>query len=482
MPITLADATGGTLPADAVQVVFMTRADERVRPSHAALHGRVFRLDDPSLPVPPLDYGCFLPGTAVSGVIDGAAVAFYRGQAVEIRTEDGALLRVTPNHPIPTEHGLIPAGQLKPGDKLLRYLGETVSVPGQHVDEQHKPVIAEEAFDLAAERWTVAATGNRGDNFDGDGHFIDGDVYVVGSYAALGRVRNAHVAKHVNNNLLAAIDASGLLPGGGLGLHGVRGRLDTGELDARGGVGRGGLSVAGGGVHAAPLDGLLLALRAELDAMGQKPLCDGCAGNAAPFGYGVDRIPLAVGKDNGGHVEWRQSGCLDFGTAACLDSSLYNPLAHGGGADPEFFGNLLVRHAGQVNADGVRSARVFEYSGHVYDFRSPYGHVTANGIIASNCRCWIEYVRAPEAPAPEPVRESVPESPAAPSTVPEAYADALTKEAPQWRQAVAKAMEAPPERRLSLAFLALRKAMPGKPASDVRDYARMAVEALSRGE
>ncbi len=32
--------------------------DENVRPHHAALHGTIWRIDDPMCPVPPLDYGC----------------------------------------------------------------------------------------------------------------------------------------------------------------------------------------------------------------------------------------------------------------------------------------------------------------------------------------------------------------------------------------------------------------------------------------
>lgn len=32
--------------------------DDRVRPAHRALHGKIFRLDDPGAPVPPLDFGC----------------------------------------------------------------------------------------------------------------------------------------------------------------------------------------------------------------------------------------------------------------------------------------------------------------------------------------------------------------------------------------------------------------------------------------
>ncbi len=37
---------------------YLTQQDDRVRPSHAALHGTRWRADDPDAPTPPLDYGC----------------------------------------------------------------------------------------------------------------------------------------------------------------------------------------------------------------------------------------------------------------------------------------------------------------------------------------------------------------------------------------------------------------------------------------
>lgn len=49
---------GGALDPEAVLVCFHTQQDDRVRPSHAALEGKVFRLDDPNRPSPPLDWGC----------------------------------------------------------------------------------------------------------------------------------------------------------------------------------------------------------------------------------------------------------------------------------------------------------------------------------------------------------------------------------------------------------------------------------------
>lgn len=41
-----------------VLLMYQTQADERVRPHHAALHGTVWRADDPERPNPPLGFGC----------------------------------------------------------------------------------------------------------------------------------------------------------------------------------------------------------------------------------------------------------------------------------------------------------------------------------------------------------------------------------------------------------------------------------------
>lgn len=50
-------AAGG-LDGDSCWYEYLTQADDRVRPSHAALHGTRWRADDPNAPTPPLDYGC----------------------------------------------------------------------------------------------------------------------------------------------------------------------------------------------------------------------------------------------------------------------------------------------------------------------------------------------------------------------------------------------------------------------------------------
>ncbi len=49
---------GGVLDPEQVLVRYRTQNDDHVRASHAALEGKIFRLDEPGRPSPPLDWGC----------------------------------------------------------------------------------------------------------------------------------------------------------------------------------------------------------------------------------------------------------------------------------------------------------------------------------------------------------------------------------------------------------------------------------------
>lgn len=69
----------GGLDPDQVYFEYVTQHDSRVRPSHAALDGSVWKLGDPFAPVPPLDYGCRCslkycgkPGTTAARILPEA--------------------------------------------------------------------------------------------------------------------------------------------------------------------------------------------------------------------------------------------------------------------------------------------------------------------------------------------------------------------------------------------------------------------------
>lgn len=60
--VSLRDAIADSLDAEKdgskVLLEYRTQADERVRPHHAALHGTIWKVDDPERPAPPLGFGC----------------------------------------------------------------------------------------------------------------------------------------------------------------------------------------------------------------------------------------------------------------------------------------------------------------------------------------------------------------------------------------------------------------------------------------
>lgn len=105
--------------------VWMTSQDNRVRDSHALLHGKFFRftetppgLSKPGARFPGEDYNC-LPGDMLIGFDSKPKKAFrryYEGDMVEIKTETGKTLKATPNHPILTTKGWKPICEIMPED------------------------------------------------------------------------------------------------------------------------------------------------------------------------------------------------------------------------------------------------------------------------------------------------------------------------------------------------------------------------------
>jgi SPP1 gp7 family putative phage head morphogenesis protein len=105
------------------QYIWQTAEDERVRPEHAALNGKLCSWSKPPLHGlnPGEDYNC-LPGFSKIEFADGVKKAFrrwYRGELTEIVTASGKTLRATPNHPVLTRSGWCAIGSLKEGDEVV---------------------------------------------------------------------------------------------------------------------------------------------------------------------------------------------------------------------------------------------------------------------------------------------------------------------------------------------------------------------------
>src|SRR5690606_1320045 len=80
-----------------------------------------------------------------------------------------------------------------------------------------------------------------------------------------------------------------------------------------------------------------------------------------------------------------------FGLAlSSQDDTLFKELSsHGMSDDSGLFGYLVNAHASHVAVDPVINVIEDFFSGHDYDFQSDSGLLSANGIIAHNCRCTV---------------------------------------------------------------------------------------------
>lgn len=321
---------------------WLTAQDNRVRAEHAPMNRKVWRADDSSFAniSPPGGFQCFPGDTVVQGSFNTGLRTLYDGEVVEVLTEAGRRLTVTPNHPIATVDGFTPAGAIREGDQLLGYEGpvnrdELTSPELSDVHEQNAPATIEQVFGAIMEAGASGSIPLRSDYLHGDAQFCRSDIDIVRSFGDLSDGVQA-ASSHDSDHLILA------------------------STDVPGDVGKGCESHLGTSGEA---------LR---DSTGSLPRTPALPLNAS-----------AVGLDGRPLHEFR------FGPAANLRASRYEDASNYVTRDAGFIRDLLFGSAGQVVADKVVSVRRVPFTGHVYDLQSPLGWIVASGIVTSNCRCVI---------------------------------------------------------------------------------------------
>lgn len=322
---------------------YVTAGDEAVRPMHRALHGRVFRTgsDEAAYYAPPLGFRCFPSGVVVEGTFDGAYRAWYDGEIVEVLTEHGRRLPVTPNHPIATVNGFVAAGSLHEGDDLVCYertvdLDVTASPQWTDVDEENAPAAIEQVFGAFADSVACRVRDYRPEDFDGDALFMRGEIDVVGAPGKLARDSASSGVEQASDGVLVLADATASARGSGALLFE---RVDAAPRSVP---------------------------RASALSLDKSPVA-------------LDGAPLQQ---------------LRFGAASRLHVARNQPAADGASRDAEFVSELLLRGSGLVGTDKVVSVKRYAFSGHVFDLQSPFSWIGANGIITSNCRCSLTTISA----------------------------------------------------------------------------------------
>lgn len=184
----------GIVRAQDVLLEWDAANDMDTRPSHAAMDGQTRPMGQPfvsgdgnllmypgdrSRGAPASDViNCFAPWTRIGLVgLEGAVASAYCGDLIEIVVGGGVNLAVTPNHPVLTDRGWVPAGEVVEGDQLLQSLradlGSAATEP--HVGDWYAS--AEQTYEAAKRLGRVQRASRSVVNLHG--HVPSHDVDVV---------------------------------------------------------------------------------------------------------------------------------------------------------------------------------------------------------------------------------------------------------------------------------------------------------------
>ncbi|MFF0512435.1 phage minor capsid protein [Streptomyces sp. NPDC004250] len=318
---------------------------------------------------------CFPGGVLVSSPSEvlAADARRYEGEVVVIHTASGVELPVTPNHPVLTPEGWVPAGALKVGDHVLRHSGDVETSPLRAPGDHEIPARISEVFDALREtsqvppvRVPVAA-----EQFHGDG--LGSDVEVVLADGLLGDGGDTERSEVRGEDAL-------LVGGVGLGpLFSERAPFEvidgTGHAAHRC-MGRGDLGSALFGSHSLPLPAFGLTEVGSVAAGQEHPTHGGLSAPEAPADLGLtDSIKV------------QSDGLIDPGAIpGPRDSSLAKLPVQSAGVDANGGRDLAGTLASQVSADDVVHIELRQFAGHVYNLQTGDGWYLAEGIVVHNCR------------------------------------------------------------------------------------------------
>lgn len=349
---------------------------------------------------------CLTPDMVISGVFTGSQRVWYDGTITEIVT-NGTRLSVTPNHPIMTAKGLVAAGELKPGDKVMSYdIKVDRSSSGDNVED--KQPSAQEVFesmllgDIATTSGAfVESTRTQVNDFYGDGEFCKGDVDIVRPDWVLLKNLETSIRKKSSDPVFVSVlvrlvrefcnsrlsfgfggfgPASGRLPSSSAGLLSLLSPLLIGEIQ--------------------PFGSLSLGSGSEFDVILYQSLVDHVVVQRGLFAEFENRDSRQIGLDNfelNSELFSSNLGHERGSVFSLVDSSLLQTQPERAVVNPQFIRESCRRFPREVSFDDVTEVRDFDYSGHVYDFQSEYGTILAGGrdgsrlIVTSNCTVTMAY-------------------------------------------------------------------------------------------
>lgn len=367
------------------------------RKQHERWSGRVFRFDD--LPVDE-KFGPVLPGQAINCFPSSGKVSLadrchklfrrpFRGELTTLVTESGATLEATPNHPILTGRGWLPAQHVEVGDYLF-HAGRQ-GRHGAEADEAQDVAVLGDFFDALAT--LVGCSGKIAGSalFEFHGDMSDGEVDVIDVDSLLPDEWQPEICERICELLLAWADENptdvrllGECPPYELIVHAF---LPTNSI-----VRRFSALLALFGSHTSHArDAHFRAASYVASVLNE----------ALPYGRPADAIfarQFNLAQASGIRLGDFRAGNLFAAWMRSLDSryretTLTQLRGQVVGVHAEFLGHFaqtagLIEQRDRVVEKGIRK----DFSGHVFNLETSSGWYSVNGIIAHNCKCTMRPV------------------------------------------------------------------------------------------
>ncbi|CUS06441.1 protein of unknown function (plasmid) [Candidatus Promineifilum breve] len=388
-----------------------TAVDENVCPICAKLNGKFVELDrgwefneamlaaDPALKralgapltvvVPPAHVMCILPGNEVviPGRLSAAAQSFYDGKAIEITVRSGRVLTVTENHPILTPAGYVAAKFLNKGGYVISTTNADGIAAAVNPDNDYVPAAIEKVFSALKEAPGVVARTMpaTAEDFHSDGRRVNGNIDIVFIDRSLQRDGEAAICEHLRQVSLSSNSMAlhPLLSFGDLDFAGMRNRHAANRV-----MGRSDLLPFLFGGHLRPFEEFGFGSAARLNPGRLQTAADSPAVDPQTIRDSLFGFTGKVMGNNRFDVQINPKTLTGFENARLAHDASDNFRRHA------FFARQFVeRFAGLVTPDEIVSIREFGFSGHVYDLQvDDYELYITDGIITSNCRCWLQPV------------------------------------------------------------------------------------------
>lgn len=323
------------------------------------------------------------------GKLAAASKAFYVGDCVETRLDNGARFTVTKNHPVLTRRGWVPADSLNLFDEVA-YAARPERVSSA-VDPDHCYVESriEEVFDsLVKSRQVVAsAVPSTAEQFHGDGASMNGEVEIVNVDgqlpAELDSLRDQHCLKgdfDLRGWLLTVLCRRLLAQFGDRNFSPANSRV--------GGVEHSQLVFSGG---ICPPQAHRFRPRASFDTGLTKNRSNSRSPNAADLRQ-QQYAPSFDEQLHDGLARQTRPQKSFLGLGAELGSDTDQLGSQRSRLDIQLGREFVHRFSSEVAFLRVAEVRPVFYRGHVYDLQCPeFELYSCSGAIVHNCRCWLLY-------------------------------------------------------------------------------------------